>query len=338
MISDRGWFEAEKAIRGWFNYYNKDPREQTNRYFRRDDDRYNEKLQEKSLEIESALADMSSFEQELLGHMTDISSNIDELFTLAIQLLAGRPLASFADCFIRLGLAFSLDTRLHSAQDAFQSLTTFNRIDRSNAEDTFYKSVKPLLTEETSRGGQWTVVRMLRATGDEALAREASSLASKLLSDRSRLNHETKDTLRLVKYTNPDTARPSTIDEGIEFFDSLSLDTLFSTMTNSIEDHNFQELLPIFCRFETPVAQEKTRAILNELLIRTGIPLRQIILCCEEHIPLVNKDIARGILTRINKEDFVKTLPDRDQSICRNYLLYYVLAQLTAEELSLIHI
>ena len=56
--------------------------------------------------------------------MTEVQSEPDELFTLALQLLAGRSLADFSDTFVAMGLAFALNKNVHSARKAFDQLTT----------------------------------------------------------------------------------------------------------------------------------------------------------------------------------------------------------------------
>lgn len=179
-ITPLGWQTAEATIHEWLHCYNMDAKEQFNRFHRKDDPENEKRLQGMKDDLNAVLASLSSYEQGLLDQMTEVSGDTNSLFTLALQLLSGHPLASFADSFITMGLAFALDTGVHSARKAFQQLTMFNRIDRLASKEAFIHAIIPLQDPNTSQSGQWTVVRMLYATGDEKAAAEAEILAKEL--------------------------------------------------------------------------------------------------------------------------------------------------------------
>lgn len=331
-LTDDGWGVAETAIHSWLRCYNKDPVEQAKRYHKQSDADYAERVEKKKAEIEEELENLSAFEKQLLGCMTEVPNEPDDLLALGLKLLAGRSLAGFANTFVAVGLAFALDKNLHTARKAFQQLTTFNREARAETRNAILKAIEPLRTQDTSRGGQWTVVRMLYATGDEGDAAEAAALAEELRKDWHRFEPPSPSEWRQVKVANPKAIRPSDMDQGLQQFTALEVDKMRQTMNVSGEDHNFGDFLPVAARFEPEVAVEKTRSILAGMLTRTGFPLRQVILNSEDHLPLVDGDLATGLIERMEETDAFETLPEQDQSICRMFAFYYAAGQISAGE------
>lgn len=327
-----GWLAAKAAIDHWLHCYNKDPVSQTHRYHQQSDTDYVEKVGKSKAEIDEELASFSTFENQLLERMIEVSSETDELFTLALRLLAGRSLADFANSFVSMGLAFALNKRLHSARKAFQQLTTFNRVARSATRTAFQKAIEPLRTKDTSKGGQWTVVRMLYASGDENDAAEASVLAEELRKDWHHFEPPSRVKWRQTRVANPDAIRPVDLEEGLQQFNALDPDTLLQTMSIQGEDLSFREFLPVACRFESVAASEKTRSILAGLLTREGFPLRQVILNCACHLPLVDPQLATDLINRLMRSDPFETLPEQDQSACRMYAFLYSAGQISASE------
>lgn len=330
--TDAGWLAAKAAIHHWLHCYNKDPVSQTHRYHQQSDADYAEKVGKRKAEIDEELTSLSAFENQLLEQMTEVSSEPDELFTLALRLLAGRSLVEFANSFISIGLAFALNNNLYKAIKAFQQLTNFNRIERAATRAAFQKAIEPLRANYTSKGGRWTIVRMLNASGDKIDAAEASVLAEELRKDWYHFEPPSRVKWRQTRVANPDAIRPVDLDEGLKEFNALDPDTLLQTMSLQSEDLSFREFLPVACRFEPVAAAEKTKNILAGFLTREGFPLRQVILNCTHHIPLVDSRLAKNLISRVTKSDVIKTLPEQDQSFCRRFAFYYSAGQISASE------
>jgi len=330
--TNSGWSAAEVAIHHWLHCYNKDPIEQAKRYHKQTDSDYAEQVEKKKAEIDGELANLSPFERQLLEQMTEVSTEPDELISLALRLLAGHSLVPFANSFVAMGMAFALDRNTYKARKEFPQLTTFNRIDRTSTRDAFLMAIDPLRTKDTSKGGRWTVVRMLYATGDEGDAAEAAVLAEELRKDWYRFESPSPSEWREVKVANPDAIRPSDMDQGLQQFTNLEVDKMRLSMGVSIEDHNFGDFLHVAARFEPEAAVEKTRSILAGLLTRTGFPLRQVILNSEDHLPLVDTELAISLIKRMEESDAFDTLPEQDQSICQMFTFYYAAGQISAGE------
>lgn len=330
--TDEGWRAAETAIHQWLRCYNKDPIEQAKRYHKQGDADYAEQVEKRKAKIDGELASLCTFERHLLDQMTEVASEPDELISLALRLLAGHSLVPFAESFVAMGIAFALDRNIYRSRKEFPQLTTFNRIDRTATRDAFRKAIEPLRTEGTSKGGQWTVVRMLDASGDESDAQEASVIADELRKDWHHFEPPSATEWRQVKVANPEAMRPSDMDQGMQQFVALDVNKMRQTMGVSGEDHSFGDFLPVAARFEPEAAVEKTRSILAGLLTRTGFPLRQVILNSEDHLPLVDADLAVSLVKRVHESSDFDTLPDQDQWVCRAFAFYYAAGQISAGE------
>lgn len=330
--TDEGWAVAETAIHRWLHCYNKDAIEQTNRYPKQNEDEYTKRLQDKEREIEDVLASLSPFEMGLLEKMTEVSGDTSSLFTFALRLIAGRPLAGFASSFISLGLSFALDQGSWSARKAFQQLTTFNKADRETARKEFLKAIEPIQSSNTSKTGQWTVVRMLYATGDEAATSDASIIAEKLRENDFPRGKPSPDKWRQSHVADPNATRPVDIDAGLSNFCAISLDSILQSMGQSSEDHDLGEFLPMACRFEPEASTKKIRQILSGLFTRTALPLRQLIFNGTEYAPLMNRDMALQMIARVTDTNMIATLAEDEQNVIRMFLFSYAAPWLTSAE------
>ncbi|EPL09079.1 hypothetical protein [Pseudomonas sp. CF150] len=332
--SNEGWPIAKNAVRSWLRYYNKDALDQVSRYPSQSDEERAERLQKRTVEIQEIISSLSLFEKNLMQKMTAVTGQLDDIYGLALQLLSGRPLAEFAENFIFFGLGLSMDTDVSNARRAFYHLTTFNRLDRAATMKAFLKAIEPLRSTETSKGGQWTVVRMLFATGDETAAREAAEISNLLREDILHLATPALGKWRHSRVADPKAFQPDDLDSGLESFSAIDPDTIFQSMTSSMKDHQFEEFLPVACRFTPEQAIEKARTILSGLLTRTSIPLRQLILNGSKLGPLMTREIALRLLARLSgrEDDVVATLVSREQNVQRMFLLMYLAPELTASE------
>ncbi|GFM68043.1 hypothetical protein PSCICJ_41610 [Pseudomonas cichorii] len=332
--TSEGWPVAKAAIHQWLHCYNKDAVEQTNRYPKRDENEDIRRLQERMKEIQDTLSSLSSFENNLLKQMKEVTGETGDLFTLALKLLAKHPLAEFANSFVALGLGFSLDRGTGSAQNAFQQLTTFNNCDREEAKKAYLKSIEPLRTVETSRASQWTIVRMLHATGDEAFVHEAEAITQNLRAPPLSWAKISPNGWQKISIADPNAKRPIDIDEGLNHFCELQPDSILTSFSYRIEDSDLQSFLPVACRFEKKVAVEKARQILSGLLTRTAFPLRQLTLNGAEYTPLMTRVLAKKLVNRMTKNftSTIKTLPEREQDVIRRFLFSYAIQKLTPEE------
>jgi len=264
--------------------------------------------------------------------MTEVTGETNALFSLALQLLAGHPLAEFAGSFVALGLGFTFDHSVHSARKTFDQLTTFNKADRGAAKDAFLKAIEPIQLSDSSQSGEWTIVRMLYATGDEAAAREANAIAEKLRKNWPDWGSAPANEWRQTRSADPEAPEPINMADGLRRFRAISEDEIIQSMGRSIKDRDYRDFLPVACRFEPEVAVEKAHEILSGLLTRTGLPLRQLIFSYRNYAPLMTRDIAVRLIERITNSDMIDTCSEWNQDTLRMRLFQYIAFQLTPSE------
>ena len=326
-----GRVAADNSIREWLHCYNADPKDQTNRYRNQGEEEDYKRLKRNQDAVDAVLSKLSRPERDIFERMSPVTGETDHLFELALQLLAGRPLSEFAECFVALGLGLALDQGTHQTEKAFQHLTSFNRADRDLVRDAFRAAIAPLRLPETSRAGQWTVVRMLFATGDERDAEEANRIAETLRAERPpfpRLGMSWRD----LAVANPSAELPEELADLAARFRSLDEGKMFLTMGQSAEDHEFRELLPLMCRYAPEVAVEKGSALLSGLLTREGMALRQLIFNADYLAPLMKPNLAVQIVDRFADPHLFDTLAENERDILRSRAFEFVVPHLIASE------
>ncbi|OOZ38325.1 hypothetical protein BOW53_15945 [Solemya pervernicosa gill symbiont] len=292
--TEAGWPVAETFIKSWLNYYNKDARDQTNRYPKVDKEQDLKRLKMTQKGIQTVLASLSPYEKSILDQMTEVAGDTDSLFTLALKLLAGHPLTGFVNSFVALGIGLSLDQNSWSARNAFQQLTTFNTVDID--------------------------------------ATKAVEIAEKLRGDWQNWKPPSPNEWRQSRVADPDLYRPIDMDEGLREFSAINQGNMMQAMGQSREDYLYRDFLPFACRFEPNTAVKKTRQLLADLLSRTGLPLRQLIFNGLEYAPLITPGLATNIIARMVDADMVNALPEREQDILRMFLFEYIAPCLTPSE------
>lgn len=329
-----GWPVAEASIHRWLHCYNKNAVEQASRYPKQGNEEDLRYLRSKQGEIREVLSSLSAFERSVLEQMTEVSGETNDLFALALYLLAGRPLAGFARSFVALGIGFAFDRDVSSARKAFRQLAAFNRVDPEEAMTAFLNAIAPLRAPETSKSGRWTMVRMLFATGDESAAAEAGKIAEQLRMDWPSWGTSLIDGWRQLHAADPDAARPTDMELGTQLFCAISPDTLMQSMGQTGDDYDLKELLPVLCRFDPLIAVGKVREILSGLLTRTAFPLRQLILNGTTYAPLMTRDLALQLVSRVvdRNVDIVEAVTERERDILRRFLFSYVAPLLTPPE------
>lgn len=331
--TENGWLAARAAIKVWLNCYNSNAEAQTARYHRQNDNDYAERLQRNQTEINAVLDSLGPFEAGLFKGMSQVQGETDDLFELALELLAGRALADFANDFVALGLGLGLDRGTNNARKAFANLTKFNRVDHEQARLAFLKAIDPLRTQETSKAGLWTVVRMLYAAGRQEDIDKAEKIAVDLRKDRGG-QREPPSPLewRQINVADPAALPPINLAIGLERFNALDVDKILHAMFQGLEDHHFDEFLPVACRFAPEAAIVKERELLSGFLTRTGTPLRQLVLNPQHLAPLVTRDLALKIVERFAEPDLLNDLAQNERELVRTFAFAYVAPMLTSDE------
>lgn len=323
---------ARKALGTWFRHVNIDAVEQQ-KSFGRVDQQDVERAERRQKEIDELIGSFSNSERKLFTDCDFVTGDVERLLTLALKMLAGEPLALWADSFVFLGFSFSLDHSLYQSQKMFRQLTHFNIIDPLEAAVAFEKSIKPFRDEETSKTGRWTVVRMLYATGDEELSREAKAIADDLNADRER--HSFKSQLHgycASDPCDPESLLPDNVNKTIQEYQKIDVTKLYSNMGQSPQGWFHNNALCAVSRFGSDVAIAKNRELAETIVDRKEMPLRQLALNGTAVVPLMTAEKADALARRLTSDDHLSALAENDKSVVQMFMLKFCLHHLSGNE------
>ncbi|QHQ18933.1 hypothetical protein GMW71_00050 [Pectobacterium brasiliense] len=130
-------------------------------------------------------SDYSEIEYLLISKMNVLTvGDVNKLSLLTFQLLAGYPLAGFAEHLVQWRFATQIGGNHYAPTKEFSHLIRFNRIDWSQAREnlTFYAA--NLTTQNNSVYGQWAAVSIFMATGLPSDADQVSDTINRLIAGR----------------------------------------------------------------------------------------------------------------------------------------------------------
>lgn len=323
---------TKHAVQEWLKHVNINAVDQQSGYGRVDEqvrERANTRQQEIDLRIDS----FSTFERRLFEECHVVEGNVERLLALAIQMLAGQPLAPWAKSFVHLGFAFNLDHSLYKSLKLFQQLTHFNTIDPIEAASAFEKSVEPFRLHGTSQTGRWTLVRMLYATGNEKLSEEAKNTVKELCADRD----DPKYFSQIENYCasdpcDPASLHPENVDKTIDDYKKIDVTELFSHMSHSQQDRFRDAALCAVSRFGPDVAIAKNRELAEAIVHREKMHLRQLALNGTSVIPLMTADKANALAKRLRSKNYLSTLQENDRRVVQMFMLNFCLHHLNGNQ------
>lgn len=321
---DKRWISLSSAVSSWLGYYSKQPEHSFRSYPQDDHDKWLEKVKVNKEKISIALENLSSFELELIAEMEEKEGQLDQLASLAMELLADKPLAPFAKSFLKWGMSIGINSGNWPPTKEFQHLANFNLVDWTEMSRVFRESTLPLRREETSRVGRWTLVRMLLAIGTHQDAVNAVEITDQL---RSR---EGFKAWRLVeKYCetdpcDPDSERPGNIEETSKRFEKIDVDELYSgDFLEASEGGRFlKDSLIGMARFCPDIVISKYKELLATWPNRTGSLLGQLSLNGSNLTPLISAALAEALFNELVVGDNFKTVEKNNRLVILKVLWF----------------
>ncbi|MDB5791093.1 MAG: hypothetical protein JWQ80_1117 [Massilia sp.] len=251
--------------------------------------------------LEDTLAGLSVEERNIFGTLIHTAArDVSVLGRLALTLLAGLPLAPFADCFVSWNFARCLNGNRQSPIQDFRHLVRFNNKDWLATRLALLQASQGLQDGASSRVGKWATVGLLDATGHPDDARVAQKLFDDL-----RPGHPTYSGWRrnehycLTDPCNPNNGEPPNVEKTALEYASVDVKALFQDMAQGERDLFFNDARPAVARYYPSQAVEKHRALIEDLFVRTGLPLRQIVFGLLDHSALFTHEQACRLLRRV---------------------------------------
>ena len=332
-VNDAKWLSLSSFIHNWFSYFSKNPEHSLCCYSKENIEDWNKKIKSKKIEIDGSIAALSPFEKELFLEMQEMDGNIDALSKLGMELLVNKPLVSFARSFLKWGVYLSINGSHLAPRSEFHYLTNFNQIDWSDMCKAFRQAIEPLANKSTSTGGQWTVVRMLYATGTHEDAKQAAILAAELTKDRP-----TFKGWRLIEDycssdpCDPTSEKPDNITLTAKRYAELDVNQLYTHMSATEQNIFREDALLGIARFIPDLAISKHKQLLATLPIRTELSLRQLSLNGKFLMPLIDEALANNLFAMLVDGRTIETLSESDRPIVAAKIFWFISSYLSAKQ------
>ena len=229
--------EIESAIPKWLSYYYHAPENVMH-------EPRSEPLSDK------ALAERDRVTQELKDRMKELTEaeisymdknltrleegDVNVLHRLALFLLVGLPLETFAGPLVSSVFSASLTRAVGSLHLEFENLIRFNYVDWAETQKALKEEIS-CLGDERSSVGDWTVVKVLNSTGDVSDADKAQLLRESLIENYTRPRR-----WRLIEeYCATDPVRSSNISAKQRFENSAEKYQNIDPLKSSVQKHGY---------------------------------------------------------------------------------------------------
>ena len=324
---------ADMAIR-WLSYYTLDPEQQLspNRSSSSAEEKQ-EKIEEKRSEIETKLDSLSEAERQILGEMREMSGNPTRLTRAAITLLAGAELVPFARALVRASLSKALNGGIYWPYEQFCHLLSFNSRDWVRAREALLNESSAFRAEDSSSTGKWALGTILYSTGDDYDAREARTLVETLREPQT-----WPQSWRLVEEycsvdpCDPASEKPTNVVKTATDYQQVDVTKLHLHIDLTSEEAFLEDALPAIARFYPKIAVEKHVQLLDQLFVRSGLPLRQVAVRDNEHRPLVDRDTALKLVDILRNPSALADLSEEERWIVASLLSLFAFPLLTGPE------
>jgi len=337
-VDGHAWSSMTPILQSWLRHYSLSPEARMFSHLSRDPaEKVEEERAKRQCEIDTRMGALSASERGLLDILVrNDNGDLATLTRLALTLIAGKPLALFAEALAHWSFANELNGGYAAPHKEFTYLVRLNRADWREAREAILTARGMFEAADVSRTGNWALVNLLRATGDPTDAARAHVLVEELTIDRPKFNG-----WRLVeKYCatdpcDPGSSKPENITKTAENYGAIDVSKIRLSLGSSEVDHFFATARPGIARFEPQVGIDKHREFIANVLERNGFPLRQGIFETRNHNALVTRDHAMRLVDRV-KTGMAgaadKSLLEEDRWIVSEYHLLLAFPLLSASE------
>ena len=213
------------------------------------------------------------------------------------------PLAPFGHSLFAWAFGTALNSSLQAPFREFEYLIRFNRLDWTATRVRLLQIVDAL-PPVRSPVGEWSIIRILRATGssDDAILAERKS-ESLVTKPAGLKGWRLVETYCETDPLDPLAIHPANIKGTAERYAGLAVDTLGTRRGMSSDDHFFEMALPGIARFEPEVGALVLRQLATQMLTREGIPRWLAILRILPSSALLDQATARELVSAAQRSD-----------------------------------
>lgn len=334
---ERTWLEMSAMVQSWLSVYSTSPDlSALVRSQQELPEAVEAKRQEKRQEIKDKLYSLSKGEQSVLDGLQLTEGSLSSLTRLALMLLSGKKLESFAESLLNWSFSTALNSDPWAPYDNFYNLVRLNRVDWAKTRAALLRTAAELRKPNVSPTGKWALAYVLRATGSSNDSSDAKILVEELTKDSPSYGPRRL----LEKYCetdpcDPASEQPENLILTAERYAALDASKLMVGMDPSAEGNFFRDARPAMARFLPTAATTKHREFAAQVLMREGFSLRQGLFELRVHNALLTPTDAQTLLekrrTLTATGDFAG-LDKRDAWIVSQYLLLLAFPFLSARQ------
>lgn len=333
----RIWPEIANEIRYWMSVYSLSPELRMQSQLTRNPIEKVQMEREKNQQIiDDKLDALSKVERDILSHLHQKDGDISALTRLGLYVLAGKPLAPFAESFLNWSFSTALNSEYSAPYKELSDLVSLNRVDWRETRMALLKACEPLRGSNISNTGKWALVTILGTTGEADDDGEARALVNELRKDQPTFKGQRPvERYSATDPCDPTSAEPDNITQTMEKYQAIDVTQLRMEVGVTIEDDFFIRARPSMARFKSKVAVAKHREFAENVLTRSSFPLRQGLFELLKHNALLTSAQAHALVTRwrqTKSDDTLNNLTKQDSWIVSQFHLLLAFPLLSANE------
>lgn len=293
------WDVMSARIGQWLRTYSLDP---TTRIYRNDAEaaeQYDRKVAERTQALCEKMERLSSGEAAFLARAMHRNDELvsGSLVRQAFDLIAGMPLAPFAESLVAHAFSQAINSDLHAPYNELIHLVRFNAVDWTQTRESLLEHAAPMSEFDASEAGRWALVHILRATGSV----EDSVLCDSHIEALTR-NRPAFPSWRLIEGycatdpCDPDSTRPSNIEDTALRYCALDSTAIRAHLSLSADDHFFRDAGFGLARFDPETAIAVHRQVLDSVSQSVSRRDMHRIFNVREDAPLVLADVCERFL------------------------------------------
>lgn len=279
------------------------------------------------VKIAERLAAMTACEREIFENklVRDDDTSSIGLSEDAFMILAGMPLAPFADALACWAFARALNGGYQVPWRDYGFVVQYNRVDWFETRSALLEAGACFAHDDASQPARWALVYLLRATGDAEDDDRAEVLAESLVEDWQRF-----EGWRLVERycpidpCDPASKRPEEIAATAERYAALEPDKLMINRWVGEHEHFLKDASPGIARFEGKTGVDLNRAVLRDLLKRPSDIATMALHWLDGATVLIEPDLLEDVLARaamLSHLEIEDSASDKDWIVSQHLLI-----------------
>lgn len=268
------WPEMAVHLKRWLGRYSTAAQLRVHGSRADDAEKYDRDLAAAQTRLEELTATQTAAERTFVReHMTEDDADPSMLARVAIELLAGMPLADFAKSLVAWAYSNALNASFNSPGDEFANLIRFNRQDWEATRSALLAEAELLASPDTSRTGKWALVSLLGATATPDDSIRQAALIEELTGGERGESWRAIENLCSSDPCDPLSDEPENIASTAERFAAIDVAALNAHEGMTQDDHFFDDAMTGLARFRPDAALSTIRRLADSTAQREGRPL-----------------------------------------------------------------